>query len=873
MQSGDAEQILIRTPDRRLRVFVSSTLGELVDERRAVRAAIEQLRLSPVMFEMGARPHPPRALYRSYLAQSEVFVGIYWQRYGWIAPDMTISGLEDEFELASGMPRLMYLKRPAPDLEPKLAEMLKRLQSGDTVSYKSFSTAEELRLLVLDDLALMLTERFTPAAVPPSRNVPVAAPEPTTSLIGRRTEIDDITELVQSDRRLITVTGPGGVGKTRVALAVLDGLQQSWTGDTTFVDLSPVADPEGVLVAIAVASGIREEGRENVRDALVRQLGTGSRLLVIDNFEHVLAAAPELTALLERCPRLHLLVTSRGLLKLRGETEYRIHPLPVNDSDGAGRVGPAVTLLEERARAAQPEFSVDDRNRQVVADLCRRLDGLPLALELAAPQLRLFSPDQLLARLDGWLAGQTSAAAYADLPPRQRTLRATVEWSRGFLEPTAQALFARLAVFSGPFTLDEASQVCGWDGLDVTAALGSLLDHSLVSPTTRPDGEPAFQVLETIRVQARARLAASSEEDDCFAALENRLITVYDGAASRLHSAEQSRIALTLDSHLGDLSATLTWLFAGRRPLAPLISALGSCWVWGQLRGRIRHLPDVSGWLRKLSADDHDHQDDRDGSDHDRDRAALAWLHMGQLINACRYPEANSLLRYWLPEIRLLDDNLYGMALMVFGLSTLPRTGPEVRQAGRLLDQATDVFRDCGYRGGLGYALTHLGDATLLDGRPEVAVEHYQEALRISHELGDVNLNADAEFHLAAFAVQAADIAAARAHLQTAARYYLDLVHLDGMARCLAVAAGIALLERDADRGAELLSAADAVRTPLEIRPWPMISILEGRWADGLRGRLGEAEFARASERGRHLDGRRELAELVEVPVSAGLGA
>jgi predicted ATPase len=887
MQSGDAEQNLIRTPDRRVRVFVSSTLGELVDERRAVRSAIEQLRLSPIMFEMGARPHPPRALYRSYLAQSDVFVGIYWQRYGWVAPDMTISGLEDEFELADGMPRLMYLKRPAPDIEPRLSEMLKRLQSGDAVSYKSFSTAEELRLLVLDDLALMLTERFTPAAAPTSRGTQAAAPEPTTSLVGRGAEIDEIAGLVRSGRRLITLTGPGGVGKTRVALAVLDQLQRSWTGNTIFVDLSSVTDPQGVLVAIAVGSGIREEGRENVADALVRQLTAGHWLIVIDNFEQVLPAAPQLAALLERCPHLQLLVTSRGLLRLRGETEYRIRPLPVTDPTGSDDSGPAVTLFEERARSARPDFAVDDHNREAIIRLCRRLDGLPLALELAAPQLRLFAPDQLLARIDGWLTGQISDAAYADLPARQRTLRATVEWSHGLLDGPARTLFARLAVFSGGFTLDEAIQVCGWDGLEVTAGLGALLDHSLVSPTTRPDGQPAFAMLETIHAQARSRLAASGEEDSCFAALERQLVTVYRTAAPRLHSADQGPAALTLDARLGDLSATLTWLHARHRPLVGLISALGSCWVWGQLRGRIRHLPDVSGWLQELSVSDHNVHDDRTVDDrtvddhpvddnpvddhpvddHGPDRAALSWLHMGQLVNACRYPEANTMLRYWLPEMRLLDDRLYAMGLMVFGLSTRPDSAAQVRKARERLTRAVDLFTDCGYRAGLGYALTHLGDASLLDGKQDIAARHYRDALQISHELGDRNLNADAEFHLAAYSAQAANPSEATRHLRNAAPYYLDLAHVDGIARCLAVAAGIALSDGNELRGAELLGTAEALRAPLEVRPWPMIAVLEQRWSNKLRARLGD-DFAPAVDRGRQRDGRRELADLLQPTVT-----
>ena len=200
---GPATPGRIRTPDQRLRVFVSSTLGELAAERQGVRAAIEQLRLTPVMFELGARPHPPRALYRSYLDQSDVFVGIYWQRYGWVAPDMEISGLEDEYVLSAGMPRLVYVKRPAPEMEPRLEEMLDRLQDEDTTSYKPFTDAAELERLLVDDLALMLTERFDAANAPVDGRptVPNTLPVPTTALLGRSTLLRELDVVARRGRR------------------------------------------------------------------------------------------------------------------------------------------------------------------------------------------------------------------------------------------------------------------------------------------------------------------------------------------------------------------------------------------------------------------------------------------------------------------------------------------------------------------------------------------------------------------------------------------------------------------------------------------------------------------------------------------------
>ena len=224
-----SETGVILTPDQRLRVFVSSTLEELAAERGAVRDAVTRLRLVPVMFELGARPHPPRAIYRSYLAQSQVFVGIYWQRYGWVAPGEQISGLEDEYLLAAGLPRLLYVKAPAPDREPRLADLLARIRNEGDVSYQHFADAAELQRLVENDLAMLLSERFT-AVQPPvqaqgsgipgdAELAPAALPVPLTPLVGREQEVAAVEALVRSDGvRLVTLTGPGGSGKSRLAV-------------------------------------------------------------------------------------------------------------------------------------------------------------------------------------------------------------------------------------------------------------------------------------------------------------------------------------------------------------------------------------------------------------------------------------------------------------------------------------------------------------------------------------------------------------------------------------------------------------------------------------------------------------------------------
>ena len=271
-QPVHAESV-IRTPDQRLRVFVSSTLAELADERAAVARAIVSMGLSPVMFELGARPHPPQELYRAYLAQSDVFIGLYWQSYGWVGPGMDISGLEDEFRLAGERPRLLYLKSPAPEREPRLAAMIDELRSEGRDAYRSFRSVRDLGRLVRDDLAVLLSERFAASAPPapssartaPARaaeRLPRSLPVTATSLIGRDDDIHAVASLLAShDTRLVTLTGPGGMGKTRLAIAVGEAVEQEDSTRVVFVPLANVIDATAVLPRVAAAVGAVVEGR------------------------------------------------------------------------------------------------------------------------------------------------------------------------------------------------------------------------------------------------------------------------------------------------------------------------------------------------------------------------------------------------------------------------------------------------------------------------------------------------------------------------------------------------------------------------------------------------------------------------------------
>lgn len=494
----------IRTPDHRVRVFVSSTLGELAEERRAVRAAIEAMHLTPVMFEVGARPHPPRALYRAYLDQSDVFVGIYWEHYGWVAPDETVSGLEDEYELARrALPQLVYIKEPAANREARLTELLVRIQDHDQLSYRRFSTADELATLVSDDLATLLSERFGDGG---HEQDVVAAPPPVPldATLGREDDIAAVVDLLHQGNRLVTITGAGGIGKSRLGVEVALAMQATYPAGAVYVPLAPLTDAALVLPTIAERVGAHADSRDDVPDALVAVLQRTPTLLLLDNFEQVADAAPDLVELLGRSPTTVAIVTSRHLLRVSGEQEYRVPPL----------ASPAATeLFLDRASACGSDVAFDDDELAAIAEIGRRLDGLPLAIELTAAWARVFPPSMLLARIIDHAALPDRGGA--DLPERQRTLRATMDWSYALLDDAERTLFGRLAAFAGGWTLSAAETVCaGDDGLDVLGTMSSLLEKSLVVSVGDARVEPRFRMLETVRSYAMEKLVDMDDRNE-----------------------------------------------------------------------------------------------------------------------------------------------------------------------------------------------------------------------------------------------------------------------------------------------------------------------------------------------------------------------
>ena len=868
-----AETELIRTPDQRLRVFVSSTLQELAAERQAVRDAVTRLRLVPVMFELGARPHPPRQVYRSYLAQSQVFVGVYWQSYGWVAPGEQVSGLEDEYLLSAGLPRLIYVKSPAPERESRLAELLTRIRDDGDVSYQHFSAAAELRRLVENDLAVLLSERFERA--PPGdgavgeASLPEAVPVPATPLVGRDDDAAAVSDLVRAEGvRLVTLTGPGGVGKSRLAVEVAQRLGPGFRDGVRFVELGSVRAAELVTAAIAAALGLNTSGGAPITD-LKSYLRARRLVLVLDNFEQVIGAAPLVAELLGAAPGVVALVTSRMVLRLSGEHEFPVPPLPVPPIGAGGDAADvqrcaSVRLFVQRAQAASAGFELTSGNAGAVAEICRRLDGLPLAIELAAARVRLLPPQALLARLGDRMGLLTGGAR--DLPERQQTLRNTLDWSFDLLSSGEQALFARLGVFAGTFDLPAAETVGtaaagpavpGRAG-HVMDTLGSLVDSSLVRPQTR-NGEPRFGLLETIREYALERLRDGADWREAHDRHAAYFLALAEPAPAELQGPGQLAWLDRLETEHGNLGAAMSWLVK-QDQLESAIHLSWATWRFWWLRG---HAEELASYVDILAKSEHLPP---------RQRAlALSGTGFG-LFASGDQATAQPLLEQSLPLYRQAGDML-GAATTAAMLGHLLALQHQDARASELLEQTLAPLQEAGndrlagperaqHLLDVALVCNFLGQIRLSQADHDRAAQLFTEGLNAARSAQDRFTILVSLYDLALSSQAQGDLTGAAERLHEGVSQSAEARDEPSVAYYLEALAAVAIQQDNLERAVHLLAAAGAL---LQAKGSGWLHALVPRAAhdDGLlaalRSRMGDAAFEQAWTRGQSLGGSRAV--------------
>jgi predicted ATPase len=835
VSQGPPDEAVIQTPDRRLRVFVSSTLGELAEERQAVARAITALRLTPVMFEAGARAHPPREVYQAYLAQSDVFIGIYWQRYGQVSAGMEVSGLEEEFLLsgADGLPRLLYVKTPAPDREPRLRDLLTRIsQEG---SYRRFSTPAELSSLVRDDLATLLSERFAAGSTPTAAPSPSGSrwlPAGTTSLVGRGQAIDEVAGLLgRPEVRLVTLTGPGGVGKTRLALAVGELLRDRFD-EVAFVPLETATRPEQVLAGIARVVGADLAGTDSPVQVLVEQLAGRRWLLILDNLEQVPDVAGDLGELLSHTPNVAILATSRRVLGLRAEHDYPVPPLLLTDDPTVSvetlMTSPAVALFVDRARAVRPDFALTRENAAAVAEICRRLEGLPLAIELAAARTRLLGPDALLRRLATSL--DVLGAGPVDLPRRQRTLRDTVQWSMDLLDDDGRSLLETMAIFADGWTVDAAGQVAGLAD-DRALDLSEELERSSLIQLDSTGPGPRLRMLNVIRTFVAERLAARPDA----AEIGRRHAEYYRALAERadrpLRGLNQDHAAEGLETEAANLAAAVDWYLAhDRRPLPHLFRVL---WLFWGLRD---HLGEVRGWFEPLlpTIDSWDPQA----------QAELQWTAAVTAVEVVGEEQATLAAAGQRLEsllAKISDPYLHVVTrLAIAGISTVVG---DFDGALRTELACLEELRDQDEPYWMTVAILTCGLIETAMGRPEAALGHLREARALAGQFDHAGLSAWSQVQLGILALVRGRPDEARALLDEGLELSLATHSTRNVTLCLTAFAQLAFAQGDGERAALLAGAAEGLRQRVGLRAWPLQRQGEAQMVAQFRQALGADRF------------------------------
>jgi predicted ATPase/DNA-binding SARP family transcriptional activator len=667
---------------------------------------------------------------------------------------------------------------------------------------------------------------------------------PLTPLIGREREVDAVSTLLgRTDVRLVTLSGPGGVGKTRLGLQVGAAVRDLFADGIFFVPLAPISDPDLVVAAITQTLDVKEMGGQLLIECLTVALRDKQLLLILDNFEHLGDAAPRIAELLAAVPGIKALVTSRVVLRLSGEHEFPVSPLTLPDLvvlpsvETLGRI-PAVALFVERARAVKPDFVLTTANARAVAEICARVDGLPLAIELAAARVKLFSPQALLARLGSRLKTLTSGAR--DLPARQQTLRATIDWSYNLLTAAEQTLFARLGVFVGGCTLEAAEVVCNSNiGLEIAVldGLAALVDKSLLQREEEPGSELRFTMLETIREYALEQLVTHGE----LAGAQQQHASYYLGlgelAETGLSGPEQMVWLAQLECEYTNLRAVLQWAVEHGAVETGLSLAAALRLLWSECG----HVAEGRKWLEEFL-----------GSSSRQPFAlrAKALYVAGHLATMQGdYPGAHAPLRESLALSRALGDK-HGIAttLNVLGFTAIGQG--DHQQAMALLEESRALFQELGNKEGMALSLLRLGTVMYLQGDYAWAVAMCQESLTLVQEQDNKLLMAWTLKHLGNLAQRQGDARQAVALLGKSLALFQEAGHIVGLTAYMEGMAEVAALQNQPERLVRLFGAAAQLHTLLGVPPFPAEQVEYDRQLLVVRAQLGEGAFDAAWAKG-----------------------